>query len=122
MIEFKCNKENVSRAVFAGTPNEIAAELMVQIGLVYSAIYQTNEKAAIDFQRGFILSLLDPDIQKHLFNADLLKEVLNPTEDDEQVNISFGDPEEFKRQLKDLMDDESEQFVYSMLQVMPQNV
>lgn len=93
MINFHAKDGNVRVAVFTGTVNEITADLMLEIGMVYSAIEDSNKMQAKLFKRQLHGMFTNEYLSKKVFGGFKL-----PTEDE-------FDPDE---ELEDDEDDEDE--------------
>ena len=107
MIDFKCSKRNLERAVFAGSPDMLMAEIFMQVNLVYGNMYKHNKDAAKEFKRTFVMSIIDPEVQSHVFSDD----VVNALERDSggfYVESYSVDKRGLAKQLLDLLENGNE--------------
>lgn len=113
MIKFECNEASIEQAVFVGSMDTILAELCLQIGLIYSATAKANPMAGQVFKHKLIGVLIDPESQEHIFTDKFLGEAVDGKDKDSShmcmSAVGFGDPEEFARQLKEILEAETEE-------------
>lgn len=93
MINFHAKDGNVRVAVFTGSLNSITADLMLEIGMIYSAIENSDKRQAKLFKHLLHEMFTDEDLSKKVFGG-----LKFPTEDE-------FDPDE---ELEDDEDDEDE--------------
>lgn len=108
MIDFKTNRDDVKRAVFIGGLDDLIAELLFEVSVLYGSIAQKNEEAAAEFKELFLASvnsklgqsiIFDPSIAKAILsNGDYVSEIRQGDADAEdlvsKVFQSFAEAED----------------------------
>ena len=95
MINFSSKNGHVSVAQFTGTLNDITADLMLEIGMIYSAIEDSDKMQAKIFKRMLRGMFTNEDLSKKVFGGFKLPtrcefdpdEELDDDEDDEDEDI-----------------------------------
>ncbi len=95
MINFHAKDGNVRVAVFTGTVQDITADLMLEIGMIYSAIENSDKKQAKLFKHLLHRMFTNEDLSKKVFGGLKLPtgcefdpdEELDDDEDDEDEDV-----------------------------------
>ena len=95
MINFHAKEGNIRVAVFTGTAQDITADLMLEIAMIYSVIESSDKKQAKLFKRMLRGMFTDEDLSKHVFGGLKLPtgcefdpdEELDDDEDDEDEDV-----------------------------------
>lgn len=95
MINFSCKEGDVRVATFTGTLNDITADLMLEIGMIYSAIEDSDKMQAKMFKQLLRGMFTDEYLNKKVFGGLKLPtsckfdpdEELEDDEDDEDDDV-----------------------------------
>ena len=105
MIVFEHNDGELRKAVFGGTIGDLCADLCLEISLIYGAMKRKDKGLADEFERNLSMLFVDRGLRDAVFNTELYDAISNSKEY-ASGGIVIGDEKEFKRQLRELLDED----------------
>ena len=101
MIKFSIDGGDLKEVAVGGSTEQVLAELALEVSIIYGALMNRDKEEAESFRRLMILTMTDPEISRKIFSTELFDHIKDSSK---FIAASFENPEEFLRQLKEIMD------------------
>ena len=103
MIDFKCEGPDIQRASFGGAVDDLAAEVCLEIALMYGALKSRDEDLANEFKLRISLAFIADEARSHIFSSEVYNAVKGSGS--QEIVIDRG---ELERQLQELLKNEGQ--------------